>query len=272
MSDLSPDFLSRSPPLVQSLIFLVILLIAAEVGYRAGLAWHRRHSVKDASESWTFEGAMIGLLGLLLAFTYSFAATRFETRRTAILQEADAIGTAYLRAGLAAEPARNEMQDLLRRYAKTRIVTREMARDPARLQAAVAESEGLQKRFWSTATQAIRGRPSTPIDAILFMSLNDVIDAGGRRLAAGRDQLPSLITWMLFAVGAVSLGLAGYSSGFIGRRNLLLTTTLAVTVAAVTYVILDLDHPNFGMIRTSQQSFVDLVRSMEADVTPTREP
>jgi hypothetical protein len=206
---------------------------------------------------------MLGLMGLLMAFTYSFSAERCESRKQAVIQEANALGTAYLRASLLPEPVRREMRDALRDYAQTRIVSDDIAVDPVKLRAAFDASEQAQQRMWPLVEKLLAGRPPTPIDGLVVSSVNDVIDMHARRTAAARDRLPMVVFWMLALVALVAVGVTGFGAGLTARRNWVLTLMLVLLVASVIMVIVDLDLPRSGFIRVSQRSLQDVVLSME---------
>src|SRR5688572_15602531 len=128
---------------------LVLLLLATEAGYRAGAASRsRRGGDGGPPDLGTIPGAVLGLLALLLAFTYSFVTGRADARKQAVVSEANAIGTAWLRAGLVADPHRSELRRLLRQYLDTRIVTDEVGGDRGRLAGHMAESERVQSQLW----------------------------------------------------------------------------------------------------------------------------
>jgi hypothetical protein len=249
---------------------LVLLLLATEAGYRAGTASRSRRGAGDGGppDLGTIPGAVLGLLALLLAFTYSFVTGRADARKQAVVSEANAIGTAWLRAGLAADPHRSVLRRLLRQYLDTRIVTDEVGGDRERLAARMAESERVQSQLWPSVERAVGGHsPVTPLDGLLAQSMNDVIDMHTTRMAAGRDRLPGIILLMLFAIATVSMGVTGYSGGLIARRSFIMTAILALMVTAVAYVIVDLDQPRRGLVRVSQQSLIELRESLNREAT-----
>jgi hypothetical protein len=266
------EFLYRLPPWGVSLALLAVLFAVVEIGFRAGrrtqarLAREASHGESSDGGPWlgTLQGAMLGLLGLILAFTYSFVSDRSAARKAAVVDEANAIGTAYLRADLAAEPGRSRLQDVLRRYTESRIFQdgREVGDDGAETRAALARTQALQTDLWDAVKSSVATRPATPIDALLVQSVNEVIDSHGRRIAAKRDHLPGLVLLMVFAVAGVSLATTGYSTGLSRRRSPVFLGALALIVMAIVYVILDLDHPRSGILRASQQSLYELREGM----------
>lgn len=243
-------------------ILLAAMMIAAAIGRRVGLAKRGSDLSTEGFDLNVVQGALFGLLGLLIAFTYSFVMTRYDHRKAAVVGEANAIGTAYLRAELAPEPTRSELMDLLRRYARTRIVTAQAANDPAQFEAALAESLKIQGQLWPTATASLRGRPPTVTDALLLGSINEVIDSHGRRLATTYDHLPWVVIAMLVAVSLVAIGLTGYAGGVARHRKPWLSTIVATTVSAATFIIIDMDRPRAGLIQISQQSLIDTLNGL----------
>jgi hypothetical protein len=269
--DLS-ELLYRAPMAVIAAGMLVVLLVGTEAGYRAGLRIRGKGGEGAGRELGAIHGAVLGLLGLLLAFTYSFAAGRSEARHEKVVKEANAIGTAYLRAGLLPEPARAELQGILRAYVSTRLVPDEVVRDPRRLAAAIQTSERTLGSLWPTLERDLAGRPPTVLDGLMVQSLNEVIDVHGERLAAADYRVPPVILWLLFGVAVMAMAVTGWSAGLDGQRNMLFTGTLAVLVVAVVIVILDLDHPRSGFIRINQKPMMDLRDSLGAAPGPAVGP
>jgi hypothetical protein len=249
-------------------VLLVALIVSFELGHRSGLRTRlRRGEFQEVTTAMAaIHGAVLGLLGLLLAFTYSYAAGRADNRRAAVVQEANAIGTAYLRSDLVPEPARSQLQDLLRTYCGSRIIAKPIV-DPSAAKEAIARAEGLHADIWKTAVAGIASKAPTPTDALVIAAMNDLIDMHGVRLAAARDRLPGIILIMLALVACISLALTGHSSGLSGRRNRSLNWALALTVSGVIYVTIDLDHPRAGFIQVSQASLEDALRGMQPATT-----
>jgi hypothetical protein len=246
------------------LAFLAIMIVAVEIGYRAGTHTMKRSGGKSPADVAAVQAAVLGILGLLLGFTYAFVASRVEARRQAVIEEANAIGTAYLRASLAPEPIRGQLQQLLRQYLDTRIISDDVANDPQRLKEAVATSEGLQTQIWQTASKLLENRTPTTIDSILFTSLNEVFDMHTRRIAAGRDRLPILVFIVLVFIGVVSVGVTGFISGSAGNHRGIVNTLLCLLLTIVLWLIVDLDRPRKGLLRASQQSLIELQQSLHS--------
>lgn len=252
----------RLNPVLISLALLVLMVAAAEVGYLSARRTRPGSAKFEKADITLILGAVMTLLSLMLGFTYSMSQGRYETRRQLIIQEANAIGTAYLRAKTLPEPWNSEIQDLLRQYATLRV---EMAagKDPTpeTVGELDARSKKLQEAMWSRAADLARERPN-PIVPIFLQSLNETIDLHGKRLAAFRSHVPISIYIVLIGISVVAIGLLGYYSGTRQRRTWNLNLTFALLVAAVMWMILDLDNPVRGTIRSSQQSLIDLQRDI----------
>jgi hypothetical protein len=244
------------------LLFLLALLVAGEVAMRRGRRLRGTLDDPQRSQFTTVEAGMLSLLGLLLGFTFSMTVTRYDARRLLLVDDANAIGTAYLRAGALPDPAKAEVRRLLRAYVEVRIQLYDAGDDPVRLARAVDASEELQVRFWTRAVQEARQQPGAITLGILLQALNTVIDLHASRLEALQNRVPAVILVLLTFLAIVSLAMVGYAFGVSGRRSSLTRTLLAVMVTAVVLVIIDLDRPYTGFIRVSQAPMLSLRQSL----------
>jgi len=188
------------------------------------------------------------------------AGDRFDTRRALVQQEANAIGTTYLRAGYLPEPASSDIRALLIEYVPLRISTS----DRDQLQANIDHSVELQKQMWAIAEDVARTQGSDVV-ALFLESLNETIDVHSLRLTAGLyARVPPTILWLLIGGVALSLGLVGYSAGLSGRHTLVIAVILIITLGAVIALVIDVDRPADGFIQTSQQPLINLRESIES--------
>ncbi len=252
-----------------SLIALMLflgMLVFLEAGRRIG----NRRMASDAEGARTgtgaIEGAVFALLGLLIAFTFSGAASRFDTRRNLVVEEVNAIGTAYLRLDLLPADAQPALRDLFRRYVESRL---EAYRKLPNVEAAKAElvrSTQLQEEIWTQAMAAGRmeGAPP-PATMLLLPALNQMIDITTTRAMATQLHPPIVIFAMLYGLALVSALLAGYGMAGGKSRNWLHMIGFAAIMALVVYVIIDIEYPRLGLIRvdTYDQALVDLRASMK---------
>jgi hypothetical protein len=251
---------------------IVLLLLTVEIGFRAGARAGGRQKEQGTADLGYIQGDVLGLLSLLLAFTYSLAAGRHDDRRGLLVREANAIGTAYLRAGLLPEPRRGEIRAVLRQYVDSRIVPDEVVRDPVKLGEAVRRSEQILQTLWPAASRNIESQLPTVLDSLMFQALNEVIDLHTERMAAIEYRIPPIILWLLFVAAAIAMAMTGFGSGLSRHRSPFFTSALVVLVAAVIMVIFDLDHSRRGVIHVSQRSMVQLRDSLKADMEPMLKP
>jgi hypothetical protein len=254
---------------VIAIALLLALLVAAEVSYRFGQRASPHVDAGGRTQFSAVEAAVLGLLGLFLAFSFSAAGDRFDVRRKLVVKEANGIGTAYLRTELLPESVRGEAQDLWRRYVDARLEFYYARADLPRVEAAVAEAGTLQGALWAIAVAEGRKAPHD-INALILQSLNDVIDISAERIAADRAHVPALILWLLMLVACAGLGTVGYAFGLVGLRRHLATLLLVVLVTSIVATIMDLDRPRRGIVLINQQSMRDLKASMVRPPAPPR--
>jgi hypothetical protein len=238
------------------------MLILQEAGRRLG-AWRLAKDPEGARAGLgAVEGAIFGLMGLVVAFTFSGAAARFDTRRHLILEEANAIGTAYLRLDLLPADAQPKMRELFRSYLDTRLEVYELLPDIAKAKEALARSVALQGEIWSAAVEAGRGAPQATM--LLLPALNAMIDITTTRTVALRMHPPLVIFAMLGVLALVCSLLAGYAMAGGKSRSLVHSLGFAVVLTLTVYVILDLEFPRIGLIRVDSADSVlrDVRQSM----------
>lgn len=240
-------------------ITVAIALVAVELGYRLARYRQKRSLEEKESPVGAMVGATLGLLAFMLAFTFGLAGSRFEDRRQILLSEANAIGTTYLRAAMLPAPMNVEARNLLREYTDVRLE----GVQPDKFAQAVAKSEELHGRLWSVAVAATE-KDRSDITGLFVQSLNEVIDLHATRLMAGvRSRVPSIIWIVLYLLAFISLLMMGYHTRLTGSRRSLAVVALVLGFSSVLYLIADLDRPGQGMLRVSQQSMIDLRRSMK---------
>jgi hypothetical protein len=262
------EILFRLPEWSIAVALAVVLLVVVELARRYGRRDFDRFGAAE-EDSASLSGASLGLLALLLAFTYSVASDHFDLRKQLVLKEANAIGTAFLRTDFTPDPQRTELQALLRSYTDARVGFSDAGLDAARHVAMLRETDRLQAAIWSAALRTVRERTSTPLDALLFEALNDVIDVHSERLRAQRDHVPEIVILLLIAAAIASVGMLGYAAGRKGDRQQWFRAILPVLIVGVITLIIDLDRPRSGFILVSQQPLLDLQASLHAAATPS---
>lgn len=255
------DPLDAMPEWIVYVATVLLALLMAEVGYRAGLFLQRRTGLAQAANDATAAAAALGLLAFLLAFVISMAVSRFDNRRQLVVEEANAIGTTYLRAGFLPEPQQTETRTLLAEYVDVRVA----AIDQASLAVAVVRSEEIQAVLWSAVETLARDDDRSTILPLYIDALNNMIDVHGKRkTAALASRIPPTILLGIYIITALNMALVGYNSSFDKRRNWVALIGLSLVFSVVILLIVDLDRPTEGLLRVSQQAMLDLQRQIQA--------
>ena len=245
----------------------VALLIFAVVGGAcvAGAAagrYLRRHTDALREPIGVLQGALLGVVGLILAFGLSLAVGRYEDRRAAVVGDANTIGTTYLRAQMLAEPQRSESLDLLRGYTDLAIRLSHEVPDSDAMNRTMAEQSELQRRLWRLAAQAVDGAPTATAPRLYIETLNDMIDQQTVRVAGLNNRVPGAVLGLEVIGAAVVIGLLALYLSVLGR-GLLAAVAAAVLVTLLLLVTLDLDRPTRGLITVPATPLESLRASME---------
>jgi hypothetical protein len=245
-------------------LFLGMLLLF-DIGRSIGIARLARDPGGVANGAGSIEAAVFGLLGLLLAFTFSGAASRFEERRHLITEEANAIGTAYLRIDLLPADVQPQLRDLFRRYVDTRLQASRDADDASATRAVIATSTQLQRQIWEKSVAASR-QPELPnsVATLVIPALNQMIDITTTRAVARQNHPPTVIYLLLAGLSLLSALLAGYVMSDTKVRSWFYMLIISGTISLTFYVIIDLEFPRLGLIHidAADQTLVDLKSSM----------
>jgi hypothetical protein len=257
-----PSLALLDPPLVAGATFV----LAAAFGELAGRLGARLEPTIDdrfRSQIGALQGAVIGLVGLLLAFSFSIALARFDTRRDLVTQEANAIGTTWLRTDALAPGARTEARALLRDYVATRVEYYEVGEDRGAIEAQIRAGEALQARIWGIAEGAAVASPGSLPLSLLVSSLNDAIDLAAGRIVAHDARVPGPILALQIVLTVVGVATVAFGFGLFRGPHRAAMLLLATLMAGILVVILDLDHPRDGWIRVSQEAMLRLQRSLD---------
>ena len=250
-----------------TLVMFAVLVVASEIGYRAGT---RKRGMPESDRS-LMSGtgaAMLGMLGLLLGFTLAMAIGRWDERRDIIVHESNAIGTLSLRAGLLEEPVRDELRETLREYTETRIVLGGSRDDLETWRAARVKSEMLHAQIWSAIERANSPGLSPAILSSLITAANELIDIHEMRLASIENYLPVSLLLLLLGVAAVATSFLAWSFGAGTHRSRKAILMLGLLIAAVLLLIMDLNRPQRGMIDVGVETLERVQKSMAEPPKP----
>lgn len=255
---------------VSSTLIAVILLIsmgfAIEAGYRVGL--RNKASVSEASREHIngIQASILGILALLLGFTFSLSLQRYDSRSEAVVDEANAIGTAYMRAQLLPSPLRVDAMNLLSDYLDLRVLASSPAlHDAAERQAIMDKTVSAQTGLWAYSRKGIELDPVNYTPVLFVEAVNTVIDSYGKRDAALNRHVPEVVLFLLYGTFLMAGAIVGYSTGVAGHRPSLVSYIMVVLIVVLVFIILDLDRPRRGLIQVSQKSMTDLQASIHRD-------
>lgn len=247
------------PLLVLLVAALVVTAGASELGNWVGRRSHAGN-VKAASAG-TLAGASLGLLALLIAFSFSIALARFDARRTAVLDEANAINSTANFALMLPQRSQRPILKLLREYATVRIGLG-VPYGPMKLQRDIAKSLKLQNLLWQRAATIAAAAPqSLPIDRFVG-SLNEMNNVQEQRVTTLRVRMPIEVFFMLIGISAVAMGFVGLHIGLDNEHKLTSRLLMTITIVALIILIVDLDRPSRGVIQVSTQPLVDAAQSI----------
>lgn len=255
---LERQFLDVIPLWAVSSLCVLLLLLASELGYRLSKVMQRYRPDRAEASVGALNAATLALLGFLLAFVTSSAVNNFSARRQAVVDEANAIGTTYLRAGYLPEPYSAESRQLLRDYLDQRL----SAVDRASTAQAIVRSEEIQNELWVRA-EALAKENATPTVALYLSSLNEVIDLHTDRInVALVSRLPWTLVYVLYGMALLALALLGMHAGYSERRNPFALLAFVLVLSAVFLLIVDLSRSQEGLLNVSQQAMIDLQRQL----------
>jgi hypothetical protein len=259
------------PSWAVALILVAVVGTATAAGYAAGY-YLREHQAKVREPFGVLQGALLGVVGLVLAFGLSLAIGRYEDRRATLVTEANAIGTTYLRAQLVAEPQRSRSLDLLRQYTDLALQISGEVPNSAEMRHTTAAEGVVQRQLWGLAGQAIDGAPVASAPRLYVDSLNTTFDAQAARLSALNNRVPGPVLALEVFGAAAALALLALHISVLGR-GLFAMIAAAALITLLLLVTFDLDRPTRGTITVPSAPLVSVRASMvppPAASAPTR--
>ena len=235
------------------------VVAAHEIGFWLGLLRRKPDEPFDRQIA-LVRTSTAALVAFLVGFAFSGAASRFTNRADLIVTEANALGTAYLRADAIAEPQRGELKAALKEYTADRValLSRE-GRD--QIEPLLAKVTGLHERMWRSVIAGTKD--NAPLMAVVLPPINEVIDLHAMHLSMARRHLPTPIMAVLLGTAAISLGIIGFGNGRIGRRFSLVDAVYGAVLAAALWMTIDMDYPGGGMITVSNRPVVEALAAMK---------
>lgn len=250
-------WLLEIPVWLLTLGVIAALIVSLEIGYFVGRTWHQPSEVTGNVTL----GALLGLLGLAMAFTYGFGLTRLDENRDAITAAANAYGTAILRTDLLKDPDRSEMKAMLVAFVETRAIPWHKELDWNLVIRYTQRARDIEKKMWPFAVRAsITLDP--PARGWFLGAINDVYDTTTVARVAGRGQLPLAILIALLSTAMAAMFVAGNSAGSEGHMNRWRTSSMILVLSLLMLLILDMDKPLQGFVKVNDYAMQDLARSL----------
>lgn len=237
-----------------------VVLISIEAGYRLGQ--YRRRCSEDEREGpvGAIVGSTLGLLAFILAFTFSLAAGRFDSRRQMVVEEANAIGTTFLRAGILPDDRGENIRERLEDYVNARLEVVETGD----VEKVLSRSEQLHRELWNDAEMLGKNFPDSIVVGLFIQSLNEMIDVHAKRVLVGlQNRLPIFLWATLFVVTILTMAGVGYHEGLSKSNRSVAILVLVLSFSAVMTMVVDLDRPQEGYMTVKQQAMVDVRKMME---------
>jgi len=247
------------PPLLLFVVLLVGAYVSSDLGYRFGRWTGPRDEAFDRQLG-IVRGATFALVAFLIGFAFSGAASRYVERLDIIVKEANALGTAWLRADTLAEPAKANLKAALRDYAADRVASLRQP-EPEPVLAHIARVGSFHDRIWKAGLEGTAGNPA--LGLLVLPSLNEVIDLHTTHLSAAKRHLPVAIMVGLLVTVGLSLAMAAFGHGQVGRRFAALDMLYGVVMAAALWMTIDLDYPRYGLIRATIDPLVETLGAMK---------
>ncbi len=255
----------HAPSLLIAFVLFLSLLLTLEAGYRLGRRQANSTSAASKEHINGIQSAMLGILALLLGFTFSLALQRYDARSEAVVTEANAIGTTWLRTQLLPPAAQGPMQSALRDYVALRLAEGQTHLGDSETRGPLIERTAqMQSQLWDLARRAVQADPGPVTTGLFVQALNESIDAFGSREAALQRHVPGEVLALLYLTFLLCGGIVGYAAGIGGHRPSRVSIVLVLLIVVLVFLILDLDHPRSGWVQVSQQPLLDLQATMAA--------
>lgn len=241
------------------------LIIAFEIGYQLNKYTAAKNDKDGFSSTSPMVGGLLGMLAFMLAFTFAMAAGQHNLRKQNVLDEANVIGTTYMRADLVGERDEEKIKELLKEYVNTRVYAVDLG-DPNIMNNAMVRSQEIHKELWDQVSSASKREPSLNT-WLLIQSINDVIDSHQKRAtAAFYNRIPSSIWLVLLTISSLTMMTMGSQARLSNSRRLVAVIPLILAFTSLTAIVLDLDRPQDGMITVGQEAMVDLQKSLNKEL------
>jgi hypothetical protein len=256
------SILNRTDAAVISTLLLLLMILCTFLGFNTG-KWKRKSNPENEKIADTT--GLTGLLFFLLAFTFGMSGSRFDRRREVVVEEANNIGTALLRADLYPAEERMLFRKDFKDYVEARIEYYGAGANMDKINAAGISTDKIAEKLWSRAARLAADPANATSTRLMIPALNDMIDITTTRISGEKAKVPESIVYMLFFLACITAFFAGYAKGYKGRIDWMVEIGFCVLVALVVLFTLDLDRPRRGFVNldATNQTIIDLRKNFK---------
>jgi hypothetical protein len=264
---MNSSWLYQQNPVWIIAVLAIAMTLSAEIGFHLGRKWHPRFDDARRRHFGSVLGSLLGLLALLLSFTFVMSANRYEFRRQLVMNDANALEGLYLQSSLLPEESRKPFKQTLRKYVNLRSRIAQLRHDlsPEGVAELTAEAETLHSQMWKTAKESVAASPPAKFAEPILKGLIDALSIHRARIFSWESRVPDSIIWLLLLGCVAGMGAIGLSGGFGNHRGFPAPAIVTVPLCATIYVALDLDRPHEGVIHISQSPMIHLQSIVEGD-------
>lgn len=257
---MTEEFLYGIPQWIIGLSTLCILIISVEMGYWIGLKAKVEMTQSMKAQISTIQTAILTIFTFLLGFTFAMALSRFDNRKQMVVKESNAIGTAVLRSQLLPENQRAKMNELFKEYVNVEFSITSRANVPLKERMKLSQdAKHLQSLMWNEAFAATENNPLSVPAGLFVTSINQLIDVKTERDIAISNHVPEIVLIGLLIFASLAIGILGYGNGLAATHARYPAIILCIVITFSFILIIDLDRPNRGLTKVSQESMIDLM-------------
>ncbi len=257
---MTEEILYIIPQWIIGIVTLVLLMISVEIGYWIGLKAKVEMTQPMRAQISTIQTAILTIFTFLLGFTFAMALSRFDNRKQMVVKESNAIGTAVLRSKLLPENQRTKMNELFKQYVNVEFSITSRANVPLKERNEQnLEAKRLQSLLWDEAFAATENNPLSVPAGLFATSINQLIDIKTERDIAISNHVPEIVLLGLLLFAALAIGILGYGNGLAATHARYPAIILCIVITISFILIIDLDRPNRGLTKVSQESMIDLM-------------
>jgi hypothetical protein len=261
------SWLYQQNPIWIIAVLAIAMTLSAEIGFYLGRKWHPRSDDARRGHFGSVLGSLLGLLALLLSFTFVMSANRYEFRRQLVVSDANALEGLYLQSSLLPEESRKPFKQSLRKYVNLRSRIAQLRHDlsPEGISGLTTEVEALHGQMWKTAKDSATANPPVKLTEPILKGLVDALSVHRARMFGWESRVPDSIICLLLLGCTAGMGAIGLSGGLGNHRGLPARVIVTVLLCATIYVVLDLDRPHEGLIQISQSPMLHLQSIIDGD-------